>query len=146
MCFIQEIPKRLNQLQGELRQSQSKLLKEKQKYFNLWSKHKELQTLHSEHSVKALEETPRKDEDSLVGKDKEFDRLLLLDDETMSEVTKLHLIIEDVIFALDKVKAIKKYWSVKVCIYTHVKQGNVSNICTACIYGKKIGCYDLKMP
>jgi len=56
-----------------------------------------------------------------VGKDKEFDRLLLLDDETMSEVTKLHLIIEDVIFALDKVKAIKKYWSVKVCIYTHVK-------------------------
>ena len=68
-----------------------------------------------------MEETPRKDEDSLVGKDKEFDRLLLLDDETMSEVTKLHLIIEDVIIALDKVKAIKKYWSVKVCIYTHVK-------------------------
>ena len=107
----------MNQLQVELLQSQRKLLKEKQKYFNLWSDHKELQTLHSADNVKPLMETPQQDEDATLDKVEEVKSSQLLDEETMTELAKLHLIMEDVIFALDKVKVIKKYWSDKVCTY-----------------------------
>jgi len=107
----------MNQLQAELLQSERKLIKEKQKYFNLWSKHKELQTVHLAENVKPLMETPQQDDNGSLDKDKELERSLLLDEETMTELTKLHLIMEDVIFALEKVEVIKNYWSIKVCAY-----------------------------
>jgi len=101
----------INQLQVNLLQSQRKLIKEKQKYFYLWGKHKELQTLHSAYSVKPLIEK-HQDEDSSLDKS---EKSQLLDEETMTELSKLYVMMEDVIFALEKVEAIKKYWSIKVC-------------------------------
>jgi len=129
----------MKQLQVDLLRSQRKLIKEKQQYFNLWSKHKELQTLHSADSGKPLMETPQQDDDGSLDKEKEFDRLALLDKETMTELTKLHLIMEDVIFALEKVQVIKKYWSDKVCfcscnnVYAIYNHFNVI-LCTCTTY------------
>ena len=116
--LLQEIPQRMKQLQVDLLRSQRKLIKEKQQYFNLWSKHKELQTLHSADSGKPLTETPQQDDAGSLDKKKELDRSQLLDEETMTELMKLHVIMEDVTFALEKVQVIKKYWSDKVCVYS----------------------------
>jgi len=103
----------MNQLQVDLLQAHRKLIKEKQKYFYLWGKHKELEALQSADSVKPLMEIPQQDE----AKAEEVEKSQLVDEETMTELTKLHMIMEDVVFALEKVEVIKKYWSDKVCVY-----------------------------
>ena len=94
----------------------SKICKEKQKYFNLWSQYRELQSKGEPSQV--VMDTPQEEHDKL----EELKTSQLLDTDTMTELTKLQLIMEDVSTSLAKVEVIKKYWSGKVsgCIYMYI--------------------------
>ena len=91
----------------------SKICKERQKYFNLWSQYRELQSTGVPSQV--VVDTSQEEHDKLEG----LQTSQLLDADTMTELTKLQLIMEDVSTSLAKVEVIKKYWSGKVsdCIH-----------------------------
>ena len=69
---------------------QEKIVKEKQKYSDLWGKYEELQSS------------------------------LSLGSEVQTELTKLELTMKNVTISLEKVEVIKKYWGDKVYNYLHM--------------------------
>jgi len=106
-----QIQSKLDQLMVQLRHSKAsemslkdKICKERQKYFTLWSQYKELKS--------KGEPTPSEQEEH--NKSEEMQTSQLLDANTMAELTKLQLIMEDVSSSLAKIEVIKTYWGEKV--------------------------------
>ena len=111
--MIPQIQSKLDQLLRHSKASEmslkDKISKEKQKYFNLWSQYRELQSK-DEPSQVAMDTSPQEEHD----KSETLRTSQLLDADTITELTKLQLIMEDVSTSLAKVEVIKKYWSGKV--------------------------------
>jgi len=59
---------------------------------------------------------PQQEEDYKVEKIQTSPFSELFDEDTMTELTKLQLIMEDVSASLDKVKVIRSYWSGEVSV------------------------------
>ena len=121
MITFYQIQSKLDQLIIQLRHSKvseiclkDKILKEKQKYFNLWSRYRESQSI-AESSQVMLDASKQEECENL----EELPKSHVLDADTMTELTKLQLIMEDVSTRLVKIDLIKKHWNEKVCSFVH---------------------------
>jgi len=95
-----------------LQQLQKKISREKQRYSILLDKFEKLQSSQSTDKSSQLDTSQQEDHDK--SEDLQISRSL--DEDTMTELTKLQLKIEDVSDSLEKVDTIKKYWE-QVCNY-----------------------------
>ena len=97
---------------------QEKIVKEKQRYSDLWGKYEELQEgkgLEASLQEKLVKEKQKYSD--LLGKYEELQSSLSLGSEVQTELTKLEVTMENVTISLEKVEVIKKYWSDKVYSY-----------------------------
>ena len=82
------------------------MFREKQKYLNLLEKYEALQSSQSPQLV--LDTSQQEDHD----KSEELQTSRSLDEDTMTELTKLQVKMEDVSVSLEKANTVRKYWQV----------------------------------
>ena len=128
---MQEIPNLTNRVQSDLQQLQKKISREKQNYSNLLDKYEKLQSSQStDNSSQIVPDTSQQED---YDKSEELQTSRLLDEDTMTELTKLQVKIEDVSVSLEKVEIIKKYWTKQV----HTQNGLVYTMHDCSLYGHK---------
>ena len=98
----------INSLQIDLQQLQKKISREKHRYSNLLDEYEKLQSSQSaeKSSQLVLDTLQQEDRD----KSEELQTSRLLDEDTMTELTKLQVKMEDVSVSLEKVNTVRKYW------------------------------------
>ena len=96
----------MNTVQADLQSLQKKMFREKQKYLNLLEKYEALQSSQSPQLV--LDTSQQEDHD----KSEELQTSRSLDEDTMTELTKLQVKMEDVSVSLEKANTVRKYWQV----------------------------------
>jgi len=101
-------------MQNDLQQVQKKISKEKQRYSTLLEKYEQLQN--SNLTAQLVVDTSQQEDHD---KSEELQTARPFDEDTMTELTKLQLVMEDVSVSLEKVNTVKKYWE-QVCICKHI--------------------------
>ena len=101
----------MNRVQTDLQQVQKKISKEKQRYSTLLEKYEQLQNSNSTAQLVVVDTSQQEDHN----KSEELQTSMPLDEDTMTELTKLQLKMEDVSVSLEKVNTVKKYWE-QVCV------------------------------
>ena len=91
-----------------------KIQREKKKYSDLLYQCEKLKAMNEVSQVAT--DKPQQEEDYKVEKIQTSPFSELFDEDTMTELTKLQLIMEDVSASLDKVKVIRSYWSGEVSV------------------------------
>ena len=104
----QEIPYKMNELQNDLQKLQKKIYREKERYCNLLDKYKKLQSSQLTGKLSQLVLDPPKQEDH--SKREELQTFKSLDSDTIAELIKLKVKMEDVSVSLEKANAVKKHW------------------------------------
>jgi len=105
----------MSEIQTDLQLLQKKMSREKLKYYNLLDNYKRLQSFQSTDSSSQLVVATSQQEDH--DKSEELPTSRSLDEDTMIELTKIQLKMEDVSVSLEKVNAVKKYWMEQVHSY-----------------------------
>ena len=103
----------MNEIQTDLQQLQKKMYREKKKYSNLLDQYQKLRSgfqLTDKSPQLVLDTSQQEDHD----KSEELQTSMSLDEDTMTELTKLQLKMEDVSVNLEKVNTVKKYWMEQV--------------------------------
>jgi len=100
----------MDRAQTDLQHLQKKIVREKQTFSNLMDKFENLQSSQSTDKSSQLDISQQEDHD----KSEELQISRLLDEETITELAKLQLKMENVSISLENVKVIKEYWMEQV--------------------------------
>ena len=102
----------MKRIQTDLQHLQKKLFREKQQYSILLDKYEKLQSFKStENSSQLVVDTSQQENHD---KGEELQTSRSLDEDSITELTKLQLKMEDVSDSLDKAEVIRKFWMEQV--------------------------------
>ena len=108
----------MSKVQTDLQQLQKKISREKLKYSNLLDKYEKLKSSEStEESSQFLSDTSQQEDHD---KSDELQTSRLLDEDTMTELTKLQMKMEDVSVSLEKVNTVRKFWKQVCTVCRHI--------------------------